>query len=34
MVRSGTVSIEVGYRLDVGGVDLVNQVLELGEVKD
>ena len=34
MVRSGTVSIEVGYRLDVGDIDLVNQVLELGEVKD
>ena len=34
MVRSGTVSIEVGYRLHVGGIDLVNQVLQLGEVKD
>ena len=34
MVGSGTVSIKVGYRLDVGGIDLVNQVLELGEVKD
>ena len=34
MVRSSTVSIEVGNRLDVGGVDLVNEVLKLGEVKD
>ena len=33
MVRSGTVSIEVGYRLDVGGIDLVDQVLERADFK-
>ena len=34
MVRSGAITIKVGLSLDIGDVDLVNQVLELGEVKD
>ena len=34
VVRSGAITIEVGLSLDIGDVDLVNQVLEARDRKD
>ena len=34
VVGSSTTSIEIGNRLDIGGVDLVHEVLKLRKVED